>query len=223
MFAQVSWTRFHHFGSYCRKQIHTVFESSVNNTLKATLIKLFLLYDTAKASRSMVIFGLINMKTHLFKSSCQHRALCRCCSLTYSREATHAFYRLNKRHPCALDFMETSVIRSRALSGMLCLIWFKCKPSVPSKSTITVKSLCRLSENYFLFSLFVSVIWNTSKKFLHKSGFRGNTSVLFLLSRFFSVASVPLISLVCALLQPGEHSVLSSLSLLDSLSQTSRI
>lgn len=171
----------------------------------------------------MVIFGLINMKTHLFKSSCQHRALCRCCGLTYSREAMHAFYHLNKRHPCALDFMETSVIRSRALSGMLCLIWFKCKPSVPSKSIITVKSLCRLSENYFLFSLFVSVIWNTSKKFLHKSGFRGNTSLLFLLSRFFSVASVPLISLVCALLQPGEHSVLSSLSLLDSLSQTSRI
>uniref|UniRef100_A0AAX7TE55 Malic enzyme n=1 Tax=Astatotilapia calliptera TaxID=8154 RepID=A0AAX7TE55_ASTCA len=27
MFAQVSWTRFHHFGSYCRKQIHTVFDS----------------------------------------------------------------------------------------------------------------------------------------------------------------------------------------------------
>lgn len=105
-----------------------------------------------------------NMKTVLLKSNCHHRALCSCCGLTYSREAVHAFYPPQQEAPCALGFMETSLIRNRALSGVLCLIWVKCKPC-RSRSIYRTKSLCRLSGGLIFILCIFPIIWLSSLSF----------------------------------------------------------
>lgn len=70
--------------------------------------------------------------------------------------------------PCALGLTETSLIRNRALSGALCLIWVICIPSVPGRSTIGTKGLCRLSEGLISILCVFPIICNTSKTDLHK-------------------------------------------------------
>lgn len=83
-----------------------------------------------------IISGLLKIKRHCC-------LLYSCGDLTYSGRGVHAF---QQEAPCILGFTETSLIRNRALSGMLCLNWVICKSSVPAQSTVRTKSMCRLSE-----------------------------------------------------------------------------